>query len=152
MKYEQVVPDYIVMLESSITILALVGCGWLLFKLVSRISYNLLLFAFVFVILRLVSACIWFPQYMKNLEVEADKANKHVEDTLLPKKPIFDDEDNNESCNRIVEDEEKANSSQKHDETSIKERKKSKQKDGNSVTLTEKLSENPTDDDHKKEK
>lgn len=32
MKNEQVVPDYIVMLESSITVLALVGCGWLLIK------------------------------------------------------------------------------------------------------------------------
>lgn len=40
MKHEQVIPDYIVMLESSITVLALVGCGWLLFKLV---SWNLLL-------------------------------------------------------------------------------------------------------------
>lgn len=37
MKHQQVVPDYIVMLESSITVLALVACGWLLFKLVGRL-------------------------------------------------------------------------------------------------------------------
>lgn len=35
MKHEQVIPDYYVMLESSITVLALVGCGWLLFKFVA---------------------------------------------------------------------------------------------------------------------
>lgn len=34
MKHQQVVPDYVVMLESSVTILALVACGWLLFKFV----------------------------------------------------------------------------------------------------------------------
>ncbi|CRK95107.1 CLUMA_CG008585, isoform A [Clunio marinus] len=65
MKHEQVVPDYVMMLESSITVLALVACGWLLFKL--------------------VSACFWFPQYMKNLEVEAEKAQAHLENKLLPK-------------------------------------------------------------------
>lgn len=35
-----------------------------------------------------MSACIWFPQYMKNLEIEADKANQHLEQTLLPKVSI----------------------------------------------------------------
>lgn len=42
MKHEQVIPDYIVMLESSITVLALVGCGWLLFKFVVAQSNFLL--------------------------------------------------------------------------------------------------------------
>lgn len=100
MRHEQVVPDYIVMLESSITVLALVGCGWLLFKLVwlslkskvwsiSKPASKLHIFVLFH---RLVSACIWFPQYMKNLQVEADKANAHLEKTLLPKDSITDDE------------------------------------------------------------
>jgi hypothetical protein len=93
MKHQQVVPDYVVMLESSVTVLALVACGWLLFKFVfesHRFSDDLRGFP----LSRLVSACVWFPQYMKNLELEADKANRHVEATLMPKGTI--EEENEE--------------------------------------------------------
>lgn len=40
-----------------------------------------------------MSACFFFPQYMKNLELEAEKANQHVEKTLLPKETIEEGEE-----------------------------------------------------------
>lgn len=84
---------------------------------------------------------------MKNLELEADKANKYVEDTLLPKKATFEDSDGE----RNVTDEENTIRSQNQDEpqTEMKERNKSKPRPVKPEILSEKL---PTDNEHKKEK
>lgn len=62
---------------------------------------------------RLVSACIWFPQYMKKLEVESLKANEHFEEKLLPKgegkseEPKVAEIEKEESSKEAVEDSKK---------------------------------------------
>lgn len=132
MKHEQVVPDYIVMLESSITVLALVGCGWLLFKLVqSQISVwsekHYVAFSLPH---RLVSACIWFPQYMKNLQYEADKANEHIEEKLLPKEMIDrtdeQDDDDEGECSKQAETTSDHDKEEDKEEAPVRERKPKK--------------------------
>jgi hypothetical protein len=140
MKHQQVVPDYVVMLESSITVLALVGCGWLLFKFVDfpfAVRIYLLRGFCTSLSDRLVSACFYFPQYMKNLELEAEKANQHVEKTLMPKGTIEEetaedgDENAGPSTETEVKDEEKVDKEESSQDSS----------DENDAPETEKLTE-----------
>lgn len=83
-----------------------------------------------FCVCRLVSACIWFPQYMKNLEFEADKANEHLEEKLLPKDMIDRSEELTEEGEQTSEKEVKPDTSQdevkKDENVSVRERKAKK--------------------------
>lgn len=96
---------------------------------------------FKFVILRLVSACIWFPQYMKNLELEADKANKHLEDKLLPKKAIYEDDRDS-----------KAHSGDEDNDERVATSIASENKEPKTSEVEEEEPENETNDEKKKEK
>lgn len=89
---------------------------------------------------------------MKNLELEAEKANQHLEDTLLPKKAIFNDDE--DSLKKFVDDEENENSNKTlGDQSEVKERKTKKTKKTVAKTVVEKLpeTETATDEDLKKE-
>lgn len=79
----------------------------------------------VFFLLRLVSACFWFPQYMKNLEFEADKADQHLQDTLLPKEDS-DDAEKVESPDEAKKDDLDEPSCSTSDQSTSSEAKKDK--------------------------
>ncbi|CAG9807908.1 unnamed protein product [Chironomus riparius] len=63
MKNEQVVPDYKIMLETSVTLLALIASGWLLIKL--------------------ISACFWFPNFLKKWSLEENNVNQLTDNEEL---------------------------------------------------------------------
>lgn len=78
---------------------------------------------------RLVSACIWFPQYMKNLEFEADKANEHLEEKLLPKDMIDrskEDECPEQSSEKVVKPDASQDEVKEEEKVSARERKTKK--------------------------
>lgn len=93
---------------------------------------------------RLVSACIWFPQYMKNLEIEAIKANEHFEEKLLPK-----GEENSKNPSELTESEkrESAEEDAKKPEPSVEPESADEKLEDEAKVNEESVSESSSDEE-----